>query len=130
MKSFYFILFISLISCGHDDKELEADWCDQPLRSQFLDMKQLVVSGDWFKVYEVGEGVYAIAEPYNYQEVISYLIIGSQKALLFDSGMGMSSISETVKELTNLPVTVLNSHTHYDHIGGNSEFETILAMNI
>lgn len=34
-----------------------------------------------------------------------------------------------VKELTKLPVTVLNSHTHYDHIGGNHEFEQILAMN-
>jgi glyoxylase-like metal-dependent hydrolase (beta-lactamase superfamily II) len=34
-----------------------------------------------------------------------------------------------VEQLTKLPVTVLNSHTHYDHIGGNHEFNDILAMD-
>jgi glyoxylase-like metal-dependent hydrolase (beta-lactamase superfamily II) len=28
-----------------------------------------------------------------------------------------------------LPVVVLNSHTHFDHIGGNAEFRDILAMD-
>lgn len=70
----------------------------------------------------------AIAEPYNYQEVISYLILGKDKALLFDTGNGFASMSILVKELTSLPVTVINSHTHYDHIGGNYEFDDILAF--
>lgn len=91
--------------------------------------QQVSTQQAWFRVYEVGNDVYAIAEPYNFQEIISYLIIGSEKALLFDTGMGLSSISDVVKELTALPVTVLNSHTHYDHIGGNHEFDQVLAMN-
>ncbi|MEP7345740.1 MAG: MBL fold metallo-hydrolase, partial [Gemmatimonadaceae bacterium] len=64
-----------------------------------------------------------------FQEVISYLIVGTERALLFDTGMGMSRISDVVKELTPLPVQVLNSHTHFDHIGGNAEFAHILAMD-
>ena len=79
-------------------------------------------------MYEVGEAVFAIAEPYNYEEVISYLVIGKEKALLFDSGMGIESIATLIKELTDLPITVINSHTHYDHIGGNFEFDNVLAM--
>ena len=71
----------------------------------------------------------AIYEPYQFQEVISYLILGTEQALLFDTGMGMSRISAVVRELTPLPVTVLNSHTHYDHIGGNAEFDRILAID-
>jgi glyoxylase-like metal-dependent hydrolase (beta-lactamase superfamily II) len=34
-----------------------------------------------------------------------------------------------VERLTTLPVRVLNSHTHYDHVGGNAEFDQVLAVN-
>ena len=61
--------------------------------------------------------------------MISYLILGSEKALLFDTGNGIGEISEIVNQLTILPVVVLNSHTHFDHIGGNAEFRDILAMD-
>jgi glyoxylase-like metal-dependent hydrolase (beta-lactamase superfamily II) len=43
--------------------------------------------------------------------------------------MGISSIRAVVEQLTPLPVTVLNSHTHYDHVGGNREFSDILGMD-
>ncbi len=104
------------------------DWCDQTLRAQFNQLEEVKIKNSWFKVYKVDTDVYAIAEPYNFQEVISYLILGDKKALLFDTGMGMSSIKSVVTELTTLPVVVLNSHTHYDHIGGNHEFENIMAL--
>ncbi len=103
-------------------------WCSQKPRPQFSTLNEVHTSRPWFKVYSAGNNVYAIVEPYNYQEVISYLITGGEKALLFDTGMGLDSISSLVKELTSLPVIVLNSHTHYDHIGGNAEFNNILAM--
>ncbi len=125
------ILFLLFISCTTKIKNTstKTNWCNQSPRSQFSSLKEINTSSDWFKIYEVGTNTYAIAEPYNFQEVISYLIIGQEKALLFDSGMGLSSIAKVVKEITTLPVTVLNSHTHYDHIGGNFEFINILAMN-
>ncbi len=104
-------------------------WCDKALRPELLKLKEIKTSRPWFKVYDVGNHVFAIAEPYNYEETIAYLIIGNKKALLFDTGMGMDSISLVVKELTQLPIIVLNSHTHFDHIGSNHEFSEILAMN-
>ena len=57
------------------------------------------------------------------------MILGREKALLFDTGNGIGKISEIVNQLTILPVVVLNSHTHFDHIGGNAEFRDILAMD-
>jgi len=120
---FTLILVLFLSACQPET------WCDQPLRPELTALKAVTTNSDWFEVYEVGKGVYAIAEPYNFQEVISYLIIGDERALLFDSGMGMASMSKMVGELTSLPVTVLNSHTHYDHIGGNHEFDNVLAMD-
>lgn len=56
------------------------------------------------------------------------MILGKNKAFLFDTGLGMDSIAPLVKQLTTLPVFVLNSHTHFDHIGGNYEFENVLAL--
>ena len=57
------------------------------------------------------------------------MILGKEKALLFDTGNGIGKIRAVVNELTSLPVLVLNSHTHFDHIGGNAEFSAILAMD-
>jgi glyoxylase-like metal-dependent hydrolase (beta-lactamase superfamily II) len=73
--------------------------------------------------------VFALYEPKQWQEKVSYLIVGTERALLFDTGMGIASISDVVEQLTDLPITVLNSDTHPDHTGGNSEFASVLAMN-
>ena len=83
----------------------------------------------WFEVYKVAPGTFAIYEPHQAEEVISYLILGKQKALLFDTGMGISNIRKLVSGLTALPVIVLNSHTHNDHVGGNWQFDTIYSMD-
>ncbi len=104
-------------------------WCNKPLRPELKNLKEIKTHRSWFKIYDVGNHTYAIDEPYNYEETIAYLIIGKNKALLFDTGMGLDSISAVVKELTKLPIMVLNSHTHPDHVGGNNEFSHILAMN-
>ena len=104
-------------------------WCDELPRPANQALEHIGTRASWFEVYRAADGVFAIVEPYQFQEVISYLIVGTREALLFDSGLGMVPIAPVVKELTALPVTVLNSHTHFDHVGGNAEFERVLAMD-
>ena len=130
LKIFILFFVLLLFSCTKENLVEKANWCDENLRAGLTKLKEIDEKNSWFKTYEVGENVYAIAEPYNFQEIISYLIIGKEKALLFDTGMGMDSISNVVKQLTNLPIVVLNSHNHYDHIGGNHEFKNILSMGV
>jgi glyoxylase-like metal-dependent hydrolase (beta-lactamase superfamily II) len=98
-------------------------------RPEYKALEQVQVSDAWFEVYKVATNTYAIYEPHQSEEVISYLILGKQKALLFDTGMGISDIRKVVEELTKLPVIVLNSHTHDDHVGGNWEFKTVYSMD-
>lgn len=124
-----FWIHIMVITSCQNKRVVISRWCDQTIRPEFSSLKEIATKQSWFKAYLVGEGVYAIAEPFNYQEVISYLITGSEKNILFDTGMGMGRISDVVKELSPLPTIVINSHTHYDHMGGNHEFETIYAID-
>ncbi|HEX4936301.1 MAG TPA: MBL fold metallo-hydrolase [Gemmatimonadaceae bacterium] len=107
----------------------EPSWCSEVPRAANTKLPRVDVRSDWYEVYQVDSGVYAITEPRQFQEVISYLIVGTRSALLFDSGLGMVPIRPVVQRLTTLPVRVLNSHTHYDHVGGNAEFDDVLARD-
>ena len=81
----------------------------------------------WFKVYKLPCDIFAIFEPYHFQEVISYLILGCEKALLLDTGMGLGgNIRLLVEQLTKLPITVVNTHSHFDHTGGNGWWPKVL----
>ncbi len=102
-----------------------ANWWGALPRPEWAAFPRVPSASDWFEVYEVGPGVLAIHEPGQFEEVNSYLIIGAERALLFDSGLGIGNIRRVVDELTELPVVLLNSHSHYDHIGGNHLFTTI-----
>jgi glyoxylase-like metal-dependent hydrolase (beta-lactamase superfamily II) len=106
-----------------------AEWCRKLPRQEYKALERVPVRSDWFEVYRVRPGVFALYEPHQAEEVISYLIVGSRKALLFDTGMGIASIRAVAEQITRLPITVLNSHTHYDHVGGNREFSDILGMD-
>ena len=108
---------------------LRPEWCRDLPRPQYKTLKRITLHDDWFEVYEIREGVYALYEPHQFEEVISYLIVGNRHALLLDTGLGIGKISEVVKELTPVPVVVLNSHTHFDHTGGNAEFSEILGRD-
>ncbi len=103
-------------------------WWSALPRAAWSDFRKIDTLNPWFEVYEIVEGVFAIYEPGQYEEVISYLIVGSRSALLFDSGLGMGDIQSVVKQLTSKRVSVLNSHAHYDHVGGNYQFDTIVGM--
>jgi len=82
------------------------------------------------RVYRIDDEIYAIYEPGQFEEVISFLIIGNKFALMFDTGLGIGNIKNVVDQLTDLDVVVLNSHTHYDHIGGNYLFDTIYGTSL
>ena len=76
------------------------------------------------------EDVYAFFEmPYE-QDDSCFLILGKEKALLWDTGIGIDHLRPLVEKITDLPVTVLISHDHFDHIGGNAEFDEVWCYDI
>jgi glyoxylase-like metal-dependent hydrolase (beta-lactamase superfamily II) len=114
---------------GQQPKAAVPAWCRELPRPAYKRLKRVPAADAWFEVYKVAPNVFALYEPHQSEEVISYLIVGEKRALLFDTGMGIGDIKKVVDGLTSLPVSVLNSHTHNDHVGGNWEFTEIYGMN-
>jgi len=54
-----------------------------------------------------------------------YLLEGSEKALLVDTGVGVGSLKEAVASLTDKPVSVIITHGHVDHAMGASDFDEV-----
>lgn len=77
---------------------------------------------NWLRMTSGRSGVYAIEEP---GHVVFYLVNGRFHTTLIDTGMGFTSLRRELRSLLRPSVTVLNTHWHYDHIGGNHEFEQI-----
>ena len=97
-------------------------WMDPSKRREYYaKYKRVNVKNDqgWFEVYELPGKVYAICEPQHYEEVNAFLAIGSESALLIDTGMGVCDISRLVTELWDGPLSLVNTHSHFDHTGGN-----------
>jgi hydroxyacylglutathione hydrolase len=85
---------------------------------------------DYYAVADLGEGAYAIGEPRYGQCNFSYLIVGSQGALLFDTGPGLHDIRKVVATLTALPVLALPSHLHFDHVGNLYRFQDVALPDL
>jgi glyoxylase-like metal-dependent hydrolase (beta-lactamase superfamily II) len=107
----------------------DSGWPEALPRPGNQKLTQLPSASPWFDVYQVNAGTYAILEPRHYEEVISYLILGTKRALLLDTGMGIGNIHIEVQRLTALPVVVVNSHSHYDHVGDNHRFAGVWAFD-
>ena len=105
------------------------EWCKSLPRPENKSLEQIPLNDPWFEVYKVAPATFALYEPHQAEETISYLIVGTKQALLFDTGMGIGNIKAVVARLTSRPIVVLNSHTHDDHVGGNWQFPFIYGMD-
>ena len=82
---------------------------------------------DWFTIDQIDESTYIISENRHWEETHCYLLIGNDRALLIDTGLGISNIYEQVRKLTNKPVAAVATHIHWDHIGGHKYFPEFYA---
>jgi glyoxylase-like metal-dependent hydrolase (beta-lactamase superfamily II) len=123
-----FLLFLAICLTSSPAAQ-QAEWCKNLPRPAYSKLERVSTADPWFEMYKIRPGVFAIYEPHQLEEVISYLILGNDKALLFDTGMGISNIQGVVAGLTKLPVSVVNSHTHNDHVGDNWRFNDVYGMD-
>lgn len=56
-------------------------------------------------------------------ESTCYVLAGTGRAMVIDTVNGAENLLEIVRELTDLPLMVVNTHGHCDHIYGNVYFD-------
>ncbi|MFC5137486.1 MBL fold metallo-hydrolase [Actinomycetospora rhizophila] len=76
----------------------------------------------WFHTRPVARDVWLVAEP---GHVNSWLVAGRDRAVLVDSGLGIAPIRPAVAALTDRPIDVVHTHAHFDHVGGDAEFDRV-----
>ncbi len=84
----------------------------------------------WYTTTRIAPNAYQISAPvgeieprFNAPTVNVYLLVGRERAALIDSGLGVDDLRAEVGALTSLPCIVLNTHSHWDHVGGNARFD-------
>lgn len=81
----------------------------------------------WFTTEWVDGRTAVISEYQHWEETHCYLVIGDERALLIDTGLGVGDILTQVRQLTDNPVVAVATHIHWDHIGGHHLFPTFYA---
>ena len=56
----------------------------------------------------------------------SYVVCGSERALVIDTGYGRENHQAYVREYTDLPLTLACTHSHHDHVRGNVFYDSCL----
>src|ERR1051326_9625797 len=73
-------------------QEEKPEWCKALPRPEYKTLQRVLPEETWFEVYKVAPQTFAIYEPHQFEETISYLIVGTKQALLFDTGMGIGNL--------------------------------------
>ena len=74
---------------------------------------------DSYRIIPIDDSTWAIDEGM----VRSYLLAGTERAMLIDTGNGAGDLSALVHSLTDRPVMLVNTHADPDHTGCNEQFD-------
>lgn len=130
------VFFILTAGACTTEKEQETSTLVQPEkwwsvhpRPVYSQLEKAGTFQAWFDVYRLTDGTYAIYEPNQFEEAICYLVEGKERAALIDTGTGIGDIRAVAEKLTALPIMVILTHEHYDHVAGAWRFDEIIHYN-
>ena len=72
-------------------------------------------NNSWFVLNEITDGIWFISDKTG---VNCYLVDGETKSLLIDTGWGLGNLAELIHSITSLPIEVVFTHGHPDHVNG------------
>jgi glyoxylase-like metal-dependent hydrolase (beta-lactamase superfamily II) len=87
-------------------------------------MTPLPIAAQWFASTRVDDSLTLLWEPHVHPMLRCNIwhLRGRDSDLLIDTGLGVSSLRHAAQHLFERPLTVVLTHSHYDHVGGAHEF--------
>lgn len=136
MFALLFLVFATTACTKQDQSTISTAPMAQPSIAEIVrSAKRVPNTTGWFEVLRLPNQVYAFWEPGHSEKVNSFLILGSERDVLYDTGMGIVNIRQAIQEVRSIEklpqheIMVVNSHNHLDHNGGNNEFDAIWTAN-
>ena len=77
---------------------------------------------EWYDVTRLTDRSYRITEADRYG---SFLVEGTERSVLIDAGIGVGNLAGLVADLVDTPITLVLTHTHWDHIGAAAQFDDV-----
>lgn len=82
---------------------------------------------EWYDVTRLTDRSYRITEADRYGV---FLIEGEERSVLVDAGIGVGDLYGLASDLVETPITLVLTHTHWDHIGAASQFDDVRVSPI
>src|SRR5260370_30744192 len=79
------------------------EWCKPLPRPEYKSLPRVLPDDPWFEIYKVAPGVFAIYEPHQAEEVISYLIVGNKQSGRLRTGMGIGGVCNPTAKTASRP---------------------------
>ncbi|MFC1494863.1 MBL fold metallo-hydrolase [Thermodesulfobacteriota bacterium] len=83
-------------------------------------MENKIREDNYYKTEKLFDRVYRISSP---EGTFLFIFLGDRKALLLDTAYGFGDLKGAVRKITDLPLIIVNSHGHLDHVCGNFQFD-------
>ncbi len=111
------------------EEEHPCRWPYMKILREFSTLKEFYPGIDpYVEAYKMRDNMWALFQESmdGVGDVWMYLIDGPEKAMLIDTGFGVGNLKGLVEKLVgNKELIVANTHHHYDHAYGNSQFEKV-----
>ena len=125
-------MLVTLVGCGGSLQTQAGDEdASAALGALLASAKRIPNRSGWFEILRLPNRVYALWEPGHSEQVNAFLVLGRDRDLLYDTGMGIASVADALDDvrraerLPDKPLTVVLSHNHLDHNGGIADFGEI-----
>ncbi|MCL2057214.1 MAG: MBL fold metallo-hydrolase [Oscillospiraceae bacterium] len=75
----------------------------------------------YYVIKEIYPWLYSIRD----HDVFCYVLVGGQRAVLFDTAYGIADLHSAVRSVTDKPYDVILGHGHLDHVNGAYQFDKV-----